>query len=105
MVVVKNEAKGAQNRLSEVEFVLMAIQTLRKKKYKGIHTVYSGFNDAYRKYFGTDPVEATKRLAAEGKIVLRPARKGATIYDPADAPTERPWSPGDDGALAKILKG
>ena len=34
-------------RLSQVEFVKKAIVSLRKEPYKGIHTVYSGFNEAF----------------------------------------------------------
>ena len=58
-------------KISEYEFVVRAIKTLAKPPYKGIHSVYSGFNQAFREYFGTNPVEATTRLAQEGKIVTR----------------------------------
>ena len=57
-----------KKRLSEEEFVIQAIRRLRKDPFRGIHSVYSGFNEAYRKYFGTNPVDTTNRLAAEGKI-------------------------------------
>jgi len=33
------------------EFVRRAIESLRAEGYKGIHSVYSGFNDAFRRYF------------------------------------------------------
>ena len=63
-----------------------AIQKLRKGEYKGIHTVFSGFNEAFRKYFdGADPVEATKELVKKGIIVSRPARRGAYILLAEDA--------------------
>jgi len=54
----------SQAKLTEEEFVLQAIRKLRKDPFRGIHTVYSGFNEAFRKYFESDPVEATSRLAA-----------------------------------------
>ena len=57
-------------KLIEEEFVVQAIKRLRKDPYRGIHSVYSGFNEAYKKYFGTNPVEATSRLAADGKIEI-----------------------------------
>ncbi len=57
-----------EKKLTEEEFVLQAIKKLRKEPFRGIHSVYSGFNEAFRKYFGTNPVEATSRLAAAGKI-------------------------------------
>lgn len=92
-------AKPAETKLTREEFTLRAISALRVGKYKGIHTVFSGFNNAYRKYFGEDPVAATKALADAGKIVLRIAKGGATIYRPEDAPKERPI----DDPLSKIL--
>jgi hypothetical protein len=58
-------------RLSHEEFVKRAIVSLRKEGYKGIHSVYSGFNEAFKKYFQDEnPIEVTNRLAGEGKIVI-----------------------------------
>jgi len=37
-----------EERLSHEEFVKKAIVSLRKEGFKGIHTVYSGFNEASR---------------------------------------------------------
>lgn len=48
---------------------IRAIKKLRKEPYKGIHSVYSGFNQAFREYFNKDPVEVTTSLAQESKIV------------------------------------
>jgi hypothetical protein len=53
-----------ERKLTEEEFVLQAIKKLRKEPFRGIHSVYSGFNEAFRKYFGTNPVEVTSGLAA-----------------------------------------
>jgi len=67
-----------------------AIVSLRKEGYKGIHTVYSGFNDAFKKYFeGENPVEVTNKLAQEGKIVIRPVKGGVMLYLPEEAPAGR----------------
>jgi len=86
-------------KLSHEEFVKRAIVSLRKEGYKGIHTVFSGFNQAFKRYFeGENPVEVTKRLAEEGKIILRPVRGGVMIYPPEDAPNR---ASGDD-ALKKM---
>ena len=63
-------------KICEYEFVISAIKTLHKPPYKGIHSVYSGFKQAFREYFGKDPVEATTKLAQEGKIVTRPVEGG-----------------------------
>ena len=88
-----------EKRLSELEFVERAITRLRKEPYKGIHSVYSGFNRAFKDYFNGNPVEATTRLAAEGKIVTRPVRGGVMLYLPGDAPPPK----ASDAALEKIL--
>jgi hypothetical protein len=74
-----------KSKLTEEEFVRKAIKKLRGK-YKGIHTVYSGFNTAFKEYFGTNPIDTTQRLASEGKINIRPVRGGVMIYLPEDAP-------------------
>jgi hypothetical protein len=76
-----NEEKS---KLSEEEFMRRAIVKLRGK-YKGIHSVFSGFNQAFKEYFGTNPVEATQRLSKEGKIIIRPVKGGVMLYLPEDA--------------------
>jgi len=75
-----------EKRLTEEEFVIQAIKKLRKDPYRGIHGVYSGFNEAFRKYFGTNPVEATSKLAAEGKLETRPFKGGVMLFLPGEAP-------------------
>ena len=75
-----------EKKLTEEEFVLQAIKKLRKDPYRGIHSVYSGFNEAFRKYFGTNPVEATSKLAAEGKVETRPFKGGVMLFLPGEAP-------------------
>jgi len=74
-------------KLSYEEFVKKAIVSLRKEGYKGIHSVYSGFNNAFKKYFdGENPVDVTNNLAREGKIVVRPVKGGVMLYLPEEAP-------------------
>lgn len=74
-------------KLSYEDFVKKAIVSLRKDGYKGIHTVYSGFNEAFKKYYvGEDPIKATTQLASEGKIVIRPVRGGVMLYLKEDSP-------------------
>jgi hypothetical protein len=75
-----------ERRLSEEEFVLQAIKKLRKEPFRGIHTVYSGFNEAFRKYFQKNPVEVTQKLAQEGKIEVRPFKGGAMLFLPGEGP-------------------
>ncbi len=73
-----------ERKLSYEEFVRKSIETLRSPKYKGIHSVFSGFNQAFKEYFGEDPIKITKQLADEGKIAIRPAKGGVMIYMPED---------------------
>jgi len=73
-------------KLTQAEFVKKAIVSLRKNPYKGIHSVYSGFNEAFRSYFNEDPIKWTNQLAAEGAIEIRPARGGVMLYIPGEAP-------------------
>ncbi len=87
-------------KLSQEEFIKKAIVSLRKEGYKGIHTVYSGFNNAYKKYYeGQNPIDATNKLAGEGKIILRPVKGGVMLYLPEDAPQTKDVG---DEALKKM---
>lgn len=79
-----SEEKLAQ--VSEEEFVLRAIKRLRKPPYRGIHTVFSGFNQAFKEHFGKSSIEVTQKMAAEGKIVIRPVRGGVMLYFSDEAP-------------------
>jgi len=76
-----------EKKLSHEEFVRLAIQKLRTDSYRGIHSVYSGFNEAFKLYFeGENPVEVTTRLAEAGKISLRPVKRGVMLYFPGEGP-------------------
>lgn len=77
----------SEERMNHEEFIKKAIVTLRKEGYKGIHTVYSGFNEAFKKYFGEDPIGVTNQLAQDGKIVIRPVKGGVMLYLPEEAPS------------------
>ncbi|MEJ2724918.1 MAG: hypothetical protein P8175_09785 [Deltaproteobacteria bacterium] len=92
--------ESEERRISEYEFIVRAIKKLRKPPYKGIHSVYSGFNRAFREYFDKNPVEVTNRLAEEGKIVTRPVQGGVMLYLTEEAPAPR----GGEGVLQKILE-
>lgn len=92
--------KANVEKLSEYEFIVRAIKKLRKPPYKGIHTVYSGFNQAFREYFNKDPVEVTTRLVGEGKIATRPVKGGVILYLPEDASVTK----GAKSVLDKILE-
>jgi len=94
----KNFNSGRKDKLTVEEFVHLAIKSLRAGDFKGIHSVYSGFNEAFKKYFNQDPVQATNRLAEEKKIEIRPIKGGVLLYLPGEAPSQ---SRGDE-ALKKM---
>jgi hypothetical protein len=76
-----------RKKMSHEEFVTLAILKLRTGNFKGIHTVFSGFNEGFKLYFeGENPIEATGGLADEGKIVIRAAKRGVMLYLPGEAP-------------------
>lgn len=90
---------AADKKLTHEEFFREAVKKLRNpEKSRGVHSVYSGLNTAFREYFNDDPIPATQKLAADGKIVTRPVKGGAMIYLPEEAP-QQPKS-----VLAKILE-
>jgi hypothetical protein len=106
---MRKSAKPAPAQLTEAEFTLLAIRKLRDKKHPqwtGINTIFSGFNAAFKEYFGkdADPIAATKKLAEDGVIVMVPARRGVTIYTAEDAKAGgiKPPSPPSE-TLARIL--
>ena len=74
-------------KLSPEEFVKLAIARLRLENYKGIHSIYSGFNEAFKSYFdGANPIDATGELARQGRIGLRPVKGGVMLYLPGEGP-------------------
>ena len=87
--------------LSPEEFTLKAIVRLRREPYKGIHSVYSGFNAAFREYYPLlDPVDFTNQLAKDGKIVIRPTRGGVILYKAEDIS----GSTNADNTLKRIME-
>jgi hypothetical protein len=76
-----------EEKISDVLFFTRAIKNCRKEGFKGIHTVYSGVNNAYRQYHGKekDPVAAVNKLIEQGLLCGNPAKGGFTIYLPEDA--------------------
>ena len=81
--------KAVKGKISWAEFVRKAIVALRKGEYKGIHSVYSGFQDAACKYFGV-PKQTVwaelDKLAESDTINTHRAKGGVMIYLPGEAP-------------------
>ena len=72
-------------------FTLIAYGTLQAKhpQYQTVHTVYSGFNGAFRQFFDDeDPVACMQVLASEGFIDMRVAKGGAIFKPTIDLLTE-----------------
>ncbi len=98
--IIRLILESKDHPLSEEEFVIEGIKILRKPPYRGINSVFSGLNDAFRKHFGKDPVELTNKMASEGKIEVLPIKgKGVMLYLPGEGPRGRRA----DEALKKIL--
>jgi len=86
----------AQEKLSKEDFVLIAIRKLRKPPYKGIHVKFSGFNSAFKDYFGEDARATVDKMVAEGKVMTKARRGGPMLYLPGEVPV-------DENVLEKIL--
>jgi len=70
---------------------------------KGIHVIFSGFNEAFKLQFPNLDVRAlTASMASEGKIIVSPVKMGAMLYLPDDAPV-RDNSARAEANLAAIL--
>ena len=79
-----------KDKITYEEFIEKAIRKLRDPtKSKGIHTVFTSFNKAFREYYGEDPVEITQRLVSEGKFDSKFVRGGAMLYLPGEGPENR----------------
>lgn len=78
-----------KDKMSYMQFITLAIDKLSVINSKGIHTVFSGFNEAFREYYNEDPVEVTQMLSNEGKIELQYRRGGPMIYLAGDAPPRK----------------
>ena len=85
--------------VSELRFTILAIERLRTAKFKGINTVHSGYDVAFRAYFGKAPDADLVGLVKRGKLVTRDAKSGAMLYKPGDAPVVKATA---QSALAKM---
>ncbi len=64
-----------KGKLSPEKFVRLAVASLRLDNYKGIHSVFSGFNEAFKTYFvGANPIEATGEMALKKMGLLEKRR-------------------------------
>lgn len=77
------ESASSSTKPTIEDFTLLAIEKLAEDGFQTIHTVISGFNYAWRLLqIDPDPVAAILKLAKDGKIDYRQAKKGALIGKP-----------------------
>jgi hypothetical protein len=85
-------------------FVLLAIDRLRKPGYKGIHVVFSGFNEAFKlRYPNLNSRDVTDAMVKAGTLVVIPATRGVMLYRPEDAPARANSEARARSTLATIL--
>lgn len=73
----------------QVKFTLDCIQATHTK-WGGMHTVFDGFNDAFRRQFpGSDPVKVTTEMRDRGLVDMRYARGGVRLYLPGTMPARK----------------
>jgi hypothetical protein len=76
-----------EQKLSKEEFVITSIQKLRDlSRSKGIHSRYSGFNQAFKEYFGEESRATTDKMVADGKLEIRPTKGGVMLYQVGEGP-------------------
>jgi hypothetical protein len=71
--------------MDRAEFVVEAIHKLRTGEFKGIHTVYSGFNEMLKLVYPKEnPVDIVKALCDDEGFGIRPVKGGVILYAPED---------------------
>lgn len=99
----KRKSAVSNDKLPYREFVERSIKALRQPPYKGIHVVYTNFNNAFRQYYEEDPRPIIDKMVAEGFLVSRPAKGGAIITLASDVDNKIKLENSPSAALAKIL--
>lgn len=88
------------------EFTRRAIKTLRTGSYKGIHVVFSGYNEALKALWpDADPRVVTTQLVTDGICEMHGARGGAMLYLAGEMPESVNNGDRSKATLAKIKAG
>tara|TARA_A100001388_G_C28617680_1_gene426016 strand:+ start:346 stop:627 length:282 start_codon:yes stop_codon:yes gene_type:complete len=90
------------SKISHLEFIEKSIKSLRSEKSKGIHVVYSGFNDSFRLYFNEDPIKIVDKYVDDGQIERKFVKGGPMIYLKGEGPKVIQNDPNE--TLKKILE-
>lgn len=93
----------AKSKMPYRDFIEKAIRSLREPPYKGIHVVYSNFNNAFRQYYDEEPRAHIDRLVAEGFLLSRVVRGGIIISLASETEDKEKFRNDPSAALAKIL--
>ena len=97
-------SNGKDKAITPEAFVVRAIERLRRPGYKGIHVVYSGFNEAFKLRFpNVSGREVTDAMTKAGTLVVIPAKGGVMLYKPEDAPARASSEARAKATLATIL--
>ena len=73
-----SETTSQSQKLTPERFVFRAIEKLAKDGRQTIHTVFSGFNQAFKVYFQDEelnPITEVDKLKETGKIDFHPCRR------------------------------
>lgn len=78
----ETEGKTSTNtkKIPPEEFVIESILNSRRAIYEGIHSIYSGFNEAFKKNYGEDPTNTLQKLESEGKIKIKKYKTGLVLF-------------------------
>ncbi|MFZ6007551.1 MAG: DUF4011 domain-containing protein [Nitrospirota bacterium] len=72
--------EGGPSKLSQEEFVIKAIEELRPNWSQGINSVYSGFDEKFKKAFdGEDSSTILSKMENEGKITIKKVKTGLIL--------------------------
>lgn len=94
-----------EKKLTKEEFVIQGIEKLRIGSYKGIHVVFTGFNEAFKRYFGEPSRVTVDKMVTEGLVEGHPEKGGFMLYKKGEMPlvTNRAEVKGA-AALSKIIE-
>ncbi|KKM93679.1 hypothetical protein LCGC14_1205880 [marine sediment metagenome] len=94
--MTQQATQASNGKIGLEQFFRQAMAQFRKlhpdAKSKGMHAVFSGFNESLREYYGFDQAQgiaAMNELVKAGKLVSIPRIKGPMLYLPGDAPSSK----------------
>lgn len=80
------------SKITRSEFILKAIELGRQGNRKGLHSVHSGLEAAFIRYFGQKAnfIKTVRQLEKESQVTLRSTKGGLMLYKPSEAPKVTP---------------